>query len=97
MGHLPSTNAFIVVLFSASLLLKKLIDGEKELFMWTSKLSQHKGCFQPGLHGLKVEAVEACSETVHLSKVLPIAFAGFAKELVFHHQAGCMSANDQPV
>lgn len=29
LGHFPSTNAFIAVLFSASLLLKKLIDGKK--------------------------------------------------------------------
>lgn len=54
--------------------------------MWTSKLSQNKGCFPSGLHGWKLEAIEACNENVQLSKVLPLTFACFAKELVFHRQ-----------
>lgn len=64
LGHFLSTNVFIVVLFSAFLLLKNFIDGKKSSLCGPVNKFKNEGCFLPGLHVLKWEAVEACSISV---------------------------------
>lgn len=75
---LSATNVFIAVLFSASLVLKNLIDGKKSSLCGPVNKLKSESCFWPGLCVLEWEAVEACNITVQLSS---ITFALFAKEL----------------